>query len=107
MLKNKRIILIWAIFIIFHTIIVLALPEDRNPGILLIYATIAVLSKIGLPVFLNSHSGWGWSEVNLIGWSAGIFFWIICYLIIACVMANFIKKRNTKIKKHNNSLRND
>ena len=82
-------------------IIAIVLPENRNPGILLIYLTISVLSKIGLPVFLNPHSGWGWSTPNLIGWSLGGLFWIIVYLGVACITAKVIDKSKGKLKDKN------
>jgi hypothetical protein len=72
-------------------IIVIILPKNPNIGVLPIYLTIAVLSKIGLPVFLNSYSGWGLPTPNWIGWSLGILFWIIFYLSISYVITHKIK----------------
>jgi hypothetical protein len=91
MLKNK-LLLIWAIFIALHTVIALPLSEEYNPGVLLIYAIIAILSSLGLPVFLNPHSGWGWATPNMFGWAMGVLFWIILYLFIAYLMLKLINK---------------
>jgi hypothetical protein len=87
---KKQIILIWVILVALHIAIALFLPEDGNPSLFIIYLAVIVLSKIGLPVFLNPHSGEGWSTPTLFGWSSGVLVWLIMYFIIALVLYKII-----------------
>ncbi len=91
---NKKLIIIWSILIFIHLIIALALPVSPNPGQLLIYVTIVILNKMRLPVFLNSHSGWGWSTPNWIGWLLGVFIWSCIYFGVAYLITKNITKNS-------------
>lgn len=68
-INYKIIISIWLILISFHLVFTLlsrlVAPEAPNIGTVALYALMAAFSKIGLPVFLNPNSGWGWPEPTL------------------------------------------
>ncbi len=68
-------------------------PDAPNPGMFVLYITIAILSKIGLPVFSNPLSGWGWSTPNLFGWTMGVIVWLVGYLGVAYIITKRIKLR--------------
>ena len=96
----SRTVKIWLILIVIHILFYLAgfvtvnmldIQEINYAGVL-VYVTVTLIDRIGLPVFENPNSGWGWPDPNLFGWILGVLSWILIYFLLALLLALIIEK---------------
>ena len=89
---------IWLFLLFFHVLVAfvfaVATPNCPNIGVLAIYGTVAICSNLGMPVFINPNSGWGWSEPNWFGWLLSVLIWVIGYLFVAFTISKVLPPRS-------------
>ena len=87
---NVRVLRIWAILCGMHiltTLVLARINPDWVIGVMVVYLTVLLLSRIGVPFLLTPADGWGWPAPKILGWCAGISVWLLIYYGIACLIA--------------------
>jgi len=51
----------------------------------MLYVSVGTLGKLGLPVWQNPLSGWGWPTPSMFGYLAGITVWLVVFYVLAAV----------------------
>jgi len=95
---SKKAIKIWLILLFIHILVFITEfvtvnilnIQDVWFSAMIIYATIAIISHTGLPVFANPNSGWGWSNPNWFGWNLGVLVWVCIYFLLALLIEKLL-----------------
>ena len=87
----------WTIFAVLgfvHAVLVTT-PTFSSPlTAFTVYAPLAGLNMIGLPVFRPGES-FGWSEPSTLGWIGVTLIWAVIWLVVATLLTKLVRKRET------------